>query len=122
MIKLILDNLELLHGAYFYPEIAIVCFLVYFVLRQRWNPEGTWSILATIPLSLLGELAFSWPTSKQGWSLALFMAAAQWGIGTAAYSLADKYGWMDRLGKRIARKIDNSGGTTNETDPASPSV
>jgi len=115
MIQTILDALTLLHGVYFYPEVASACFLVYFVLRQRWDPEGKWSILVPLPLSLVGMLAFSWPNSKQGWMLALFMTGMQWALGIAFYSFADKYGWMDRFGSRIAKKIDNGGGANAPT-------
>lgn len=106
MIQVIVDWFTMMHGLFFYPEVAAGCFFVYFVLRQRWDTEGKWSILVPVPLSFIGMLAFDWPNSPQGWSLAIFMSGLQWALGISFYSFADKYGWMDKFGSRIAKKIE----------------
>lgn len=108
MIQFIKDWLEPFHSVYFYPEIAAGCFLIYFVLYQRYPEKIGWLMWIPLPLSFSGSLAFfTWPTHPQAWNLVIFWSFVQWGLGIAVYSFADKYGWMDKFGVKVQKKIED---------------
>jgi len=110
MVQFIKEWLEPFHSVYFYPEIAAGCFLLYFVLYQKYPDKVKWTVWAALPLSFSGSLAFfTWPQGGQAWNLVIFWSTVQWALGISAYSLADKYGWMDKIGSRIAAKAKGDG-------------
>lgn len=113
-----------LRGMNIYLEVILGAFLAYFWLRgvKDMNPKlATW-----IPfgVALLGQFAYEIQDNVSkgqaimntaDFIMALFMAFFTGGAASMVYSMADKYGWIDKVGVAIGKKIDKDSPTTTPT-------
>jgi hypothetical protein len=103
-----------LRGMNIYLEVIAAAFFAYFWLRgvKDINPKvSTW-----IPfiVSLIGQFAYEIQDNvakKEAmmnvgdFVMAIFMAFFTGGAASMVYSMADKYGWIDKVGVAVGKKI-----------------
>ena len=103
-----------LRGMNIYLEVIVGAFFAYFWLRgvKDINPKvATW-----IPflVSLVGQFAYEIQDNVArgqrimnvaDFVMAIFMAFFTGGAASMVYSMADKYGWIDKAGVAIGKKI-----------------
>lgn len=106
MIETFKNVILTLHGFNLYPEVALFCLCAYFIVRQ-WLKiiDIRYSIYIPIIASFIGEYAFT-PKIADAQDVVMFfvLSVIQAGVAVGAYSMADKYGLMDKLGGLISRK------------------
>lgn len=107
MIETFKNVLVTLHSLNFFPEVALFALAAYFIVRQ-WlkavNPR--YAIYIPIIASLLGEYAFTSELKDMQDCLMMFvLGVIQAGVAVGIYSMADKYGLMDKVGDAISKRF-----------------
>jgi hypothetical protein len=103
-----------LRGMNFYLEVTMAAFVAYFWLRHIMDIDIKKAVWVPFLVSLIGQFAYGLQHAaeiKETFGLddvlmAAFMALLQGGLASMAYSMAEKYGWIDRLGAMVGKKID----------------
>lgn len=120
MPEYIQNIIDYLIGIQLHPIVSLVVFIVIALGRQRWEEVevdrvkarriGQWVLLVALAVSIVGQLAVYWPKTGQGVAINLFMSLAQVGVASFVYTYAEKWGVMERLGRRVQKKLDEKGG------------
>lgn len=106
-----------LRGMNIYVEVIAAAFFAYFWLRgvKDINPKiATWipfivSLVGQVAYMVQDNLAKHEPAMGTGDGImALFMAFFTGGAASMVYSMADKYGWIDKIGNAVGKKMDST--------------
>ena len=119
MLDIVKSVIDYLIGIQLHPLVSLVVFMVIAIGRQKWEEaepdptlrrkKGQWVLLVALWLSVLGQLALYWPQTGQAAAICIFMALGQVGVSSFAYTYAEKWGVMDRVGRIVQKKLDDKG-------------
>ncbi len=117
MPTIVSQTYEYLVGIQLHPIITMITFLIIALGRQRWeevetdiptrNKVGQNVLFFALLVSILGQVALYSPNNFRDAAICFFMAFGQVGIASFAYTFADKYGLMERLGRMVQKKLDD---------------
>lgn|SRR5574343_392675 len=74
--------------------------------KAKANKIETYIFIVSCIIAVISQLAFYWPKSGQAKMICGLMSIAQVLVADKVYYYADKWGIMDRIFGRIAKKID----------------
>lgn len=110
-----------LRGMNIYLEVTLAAFAAYFWIRHMMEMDVKKAVWLPIIVCILGQAAYALKdiaTRNDHFGLddavmVLFMALFQAGIASMIYSIAEKYGWIDKLGAMVGKKIDGGNNAPN---------
>lgn len=105
-----------LRGMNFYLEVTLAAFVTYFWLRHIMDIDVKKAVYVPVLVSVLGQFAYGIQGSVEkkevfGFDdviMALFMSLLQAGLASMIYTMAEKNGWIDKLGVFFGKKIDSA--------------
>jgi hypothetical protein len=107
-----------LRGMNFYLEVTVAAFVAYFWLRHIMEIDVKKAVWVPFLVSLVGQFAYGLQyasNNKQAFGLddvimALFMSLLQGGLASMVYTMAEKNGWIDKLGSMVGKKMEGPNG------------
>lgn len=104
-----------LRGMNIYLEVTVAAFAAYFWIRHMMEVDVKKAVWLPILVCLLGQAAYALQdiaTRNDHFGIddavmVAFMALFQAGVASMIYSIAEKYGWIDKLGALVGKKIDS---------------
>lgn len=110
-----------LRGMNIYLEVTVAAFAAYFWVRHMMNWSLKVSVWIPLLVCFLGQIAYTLQDlSAKNDSLGIddgfmiiFMSFFQAGMASMFYSVAEKYGLIDKLGMMLGKKIDKIEGASN---------
>ena len=99
-----------LHAVNLFPEVAGAALAAYFIFRHMMGWDARKAVWIPVGISFISQAAFAWPKDAQGIFMCVTMGIFQAGVAMGLYSMADKYGWIDKVGRLVGKKIDEKGG------------
>ena len=107
-----------LRGMNFYLEVTAAAFVAYFWLRHIMDVDIKKVVWVPFLVSLIGQFAYGLqhtteikePFGFDDVLMAAFMALLQGGLASMVYTMAEKYGWINKLGSLIGKKIEAPNG------------
>ena len=112
MFEKIVNVINTLHGFNLYPEVALFCLCAYFIVRQWLKIINIrYSIYIPIIAAFIGEYAFT-PKIEDFQDVVMFivLSTIQAGFAVGLYSMADKYGVVDKIGGWVGNKFKKQEG------------
>ena len=104
-----------MRGMNFYLEVTVAAFVTYFWLRHIMDIDVKKVVWVPFLVSLIGQFAYGLQhatESKQEFGfddfiMAIFMSLLQGGLASMIYTMAEKNGWIDKLGSLVGKKISS---------------
>lgn len=126
MIESIKNVWMMLRGMNIYLEVTIAAFFVYFFVRNMTSMDIKKAVWVPIAVCFLGQLAYTLQALTAGHDsfdladgiMVVFMSFFQAGMSAMAYSIAEKNGLIDKLGRILGKKLDEKGGSDAPSNPA----
>ncbi len=124
MIEAIKNVWLTLRGMNIYIEVTLAAFLAYFWLRHMMDVDVKKAVWIPVLVCLLGQVAYALQgLAERGgkfglddFFMILFMTAFQAGAASMIYTVAEKYGLVDKFGAMLGKKLD--GGNNAQNPPA----
>jgi len=120
MTQFLTDTYNYLVFVQLHPLITGITLAIIALGRQRWEevePDmvkrrkiGQNVLMFALLISVLGQVALYSPSNARDAAVCAFMAFGQVGAASFAYTFAEKYGLVDRLGKLVQKKMDEKSG------------
>lgn len=89
-----------------FPEVIALALGCYFIVKDKMGLDPRKATYVPLALAFIGQLAFSWPKDAQDVVMDLTMGLLNSFLAIGLYSFADKFGLLDKLGKRAGKAID----------------
>ncbi len=112
-----------LRGMNIYLEVPIAAFFAYFMIRHMMEIDIMKAIWIPLIVCFLGETAYTLQSINDAHAkfvledafMILFMTAFQSGASYMMYSIAEKYGLIDKFGAMLGKKLDVENNTKEAT-------
>lgn len=98
-----------------FPEVILLSLGCYFIVKDKVGLDPKKATYIPLALAFVGQLAFAWPKDLQDVVMDFTMGLLNSFLAIGLYSFADKFGLLDKLGKRAGKVID---GGDNANTPA----
>lgn len=106
-----------LRGMNIYVEVTFAAFLAYFFIRHMLEVDVKKAVWVPVLVSFLGQLAYTLQALASGHDhfdiadgvMVLFMTLFQAGMASMMYTVAEKYGLIDKIGAILGKKLDDQG-------------
>lgn len=115
MLQQIKNVWDIMGAVQLFPSIIILGLGLYFVAKDKMGIDPKKAPLVPLVINVIAQFGFAWPTGAQDIVMNLSMGLANACISIGIYSAADKYGLMDKLGKRAGKAIDGADATPEDT-------
>ena len=98
-----------------FPEVILLSLGAYFVAKDKMGIEASRATYVPLALAFIGQIAFAWPKDLQDVFMDLTMGLVNSFLAIGLYSFADKFGLIDKLGKRAGQTIDGGNNASTPT-------
>jgi len=95
-----------------FPEVILLSLGAYFVAKDKVGMDPSKATYVPMAIAFIGQMAFAWPQNTQAVFMDLTMGLVNSFLAIGLYSFADKFGLIDKLGKRAGKTIDGGDNAT----------
>ena len=113
-----------LRGMNIYIEVTIAAFLAYFYIRHIMDIDIKKAVWVPVLVSFIGQLAYTLQGLTEGrvfdkadGVMVLFMTFFQAGMASMIYTVSEKYGFIDKMGRIFGKELDKRGGSDDAKIP-----
>ena len=100
----------MLRQIHIYWEVSLVILALYFLVKCFTRIDARWAVCLAITISMMAQIVYDWPKALQDIMQCIIMAIIQCGFSIGLYSMADKYGWPEKISGVVTRSLDRKGG------------